>query len=249
MKKIILRSNKNLEARVNIPINSKKAIIIAHSFRNDMDEPTCIDAERVFQKKGYAVLNFSFLGYGKSSGKLRDVSWKSISENISSAIKYLREKKFQKIGIYAISFGAIAAVLSAEKPTSQVFLSPTPLYNPDGLLKRYKDSIRMEDLKTKGYSLAMSGSGRGSFEIGKEWIDEMQNEKGKVLKIHKQKKIPTLIIQGTKDPSYNPVLIKKFMETSKDKYFEIPGADHNFTDENYRKIAINKALEWFDKTL
>ena len=249
MKKIILKSNKNLEARVNIPINSKKAIVIAHSFRNDMNEPACLDVEKAFSKKRYAVLNFSFLGHGKSAGKLREVSWKSISENISSAINYLREKKFEKIGIYAISFGAIASVLSAEKPNAQVFLSPTPLYRPDGLLKRYKDSIRMEDLKTKGYSLAMSGSGRGGFEIGKEWIDEMQNEKGRVLRIHKQKKIPTLIIQGTKDPSYNQNIIKKFIETSKDKYFEIPSADHNFTDEKYRKIAINKALEWFDKTL
>ena len=249
MKKIILKSNKNLEARVNLPINSKKAIVIANFLRNDMNEPACLDAEKVFSKKGYAILNFSFLGHGKSSGKLREVSWKSISENISSAINYLREKKFQKIGIYAISFGASAAVLSSEKPNSQVFLSPTPLYKPNGLLERYKPSMDMKNLKTRGYSLAMSGSGRGSFEIGKEWIDEMRNEKGKVLKIHKQNKIPTLIIQGTKDPSYNPLLIKKFIETSKDKYFEIPGADHNFTDENYRKTAINKALEWFDKTL
>src|SRR3989344_7261607 len=216
MKKIILKSNKNLEARVNIPINSKKAIVIAHSFRNDMNEPACLDVEKAFSKKRYAVLNFSFLGHGKSAGKLREVSWRSISENISSAINYLREKKFQKIGIYAISFGAIASVFSSEKSNAQVFLSPTPLYRPNGLLERYKPSMDMENLKTRGYSLAMSGSGRGSFEIGKEWIDEMQNEKDKVLRIHKQKKIPTLIIQGTKDSLYNQNIIKKFIKSSRD---------------------------------
>ncbi len=253
MKKVYLESNKKLEARLWIPEqNSRNAIIIAHSFRNNMDELACSEAEKIFFEKGYGVLNFNFLGHGKSKGRLRDVSYKTLSENVSSAVKYMEERGFQKIGIYAISIGAIASVLSSKKPNFQVFLSPTPLYNPKGLLERYKSSINFQELEKKGYSLAMSGSGRGGFEMGKEWINEMQNENGKILKNYIKNKIPTLIIQGTNDPSYNSDKIKKFLKASsypdsQDEYYEIQNADHNFTNEAYRKIAIERALNWFEK--
>lgn len=253
MKNIFIKSNKELEARLWISEqNSKNAIIIAHSFRNNMDESACSEAEEIFFEKGYGVLNFNFLGHGKSKGRLRNVSYRTLSENISSAVKYMKEQKFKKIGVYAISIGVVASVLSSEKPDCQVFLSPIPLYNPEGLLERYKSSINFQELEKKGYSLVMSGSGRGSFEMGREWISEMQNENGKILKTYLKNKISTLIIQGTNDPFYNSDKIKKFLKDSSypasyDEYYEIQNADHNFTNKAYRKIVIEKALNWFDE--
>src|SRR3989344_4676219 len=211
MENIILKSNQDLEARLWLPQDFKRAIIIAHSFRNDMDEPACSEAERKFFDEGYGVLAFNFIGHGDSKGRLRDLSYRTLSENVSSAIKYMRNRGFQKIGVYAISLGSIATVLSDERPDSQVFLSPTPLYNPKGSLERYSKSLDMQQLERDGYSLAVSGSGRGGFEMGREWVHEMQGENGQTLRTHIESKIPTLIIQGKKDPSYDSNKVKRFL--------------------------------------
>ncbi len=186
MQKIILPSNRNLEAKLWLPGNTKKAIVIAHSFRNNFNEPVCMEAAQKFFKKNYAVLSFNFLGHGKSGGLLRDVSYKNIAANVSSAIKFMRERDFEDVGVYAISLGTIATVLSKEQPNAQVFLSASPLYNSRGLLERYSKDIDTEKLKSQGYCIAKSGTGRGDFQMGKEWINEMQREKEEVHKRHKK---------------------------------------------------------------
>jgi len=76
MKEFILPSNKDLESRLWLPKNARKAIVVAHSFRNSMDEPVCIEAAQEFSNRGYAVLAFNFLGHGKSGGELKDVNYK-----------------------------------------------------------------------------------------------------------------------------------------------------------------------------
>lgn len=248
MEKVTIKSNFDLEGRLWLPKEAKSGIVIAHSLRNNMDEPACLEAEKLFADNGYAVLTFNFLGHGNSGGRLRNLSYRTVGENISSAIEHLRNLGIKNIGVYAISIGAIASVHSSEKPLRQVFLSPTPLYSPSGLLERYSDSIDQRQLDEKGYCLAMSGSGRGSFEMGKEWIEEMRTENGKVLNRHIQRRVPTLIIQGTEDPSFNKDKIGSFTSASGDSYYEISGADHNFTNLEHRKAAIQRALEWFNES-
>lgn len=248
MEEITLKGKRNLEGRLWLPPNARKAVVVAHSFRNNMNEPACSDAERKFAGERYAVLTFNLTGHGQSEGRLRDLSYGTVSEDVASAIKYMRERGFSKTGAYAISLGTIASVLSSERPDSQVFLSPTPLYYPKGLLERYSESIDTAQMEREGYSLAMSGSGRGSFEIGKAWIEEMRREKGEVRRTHVQNRTPTLIIQGTEDEA-GIIKGRRFHGAPTDEYIEVRGADHNFNQPEQRKVAIDKALNWFDKTL
>lgn len=245
----MLQSNTNLEAKLWIPENSQKAIVIAHSFRNSMDEPVCSEAAQEFSNKGYAVLSFNFLGHGNSGGSLRDVSYKTTSENLSCAIKYFRDRGFERVGVYAISLGTVATVLSKEHPDGQIFLSASPLYNPKGLLERYSKYIDREKLKIQGYCDVVSGSGRGSFQMGKEWIGEMDGAKGEVWKRHKKNKIKTLVIQGTKDELSRLKGVKSFVGFSDDEYLEIKGADHNFTNPSHRKKVIANSINWFNNNL
>lgn len=253
MENLIIPSNKNLEARLGVPENSKKAIIVAHSFRNTMDEPVCSEAVQKFFEKGYAVLSFNFLGHGNSEGTLRDVSYKNVAENISSAIDLMREKGFGKVGVYAISLGTIATVLSEKQPDAQVFLSASILSNPQGLLQRYSKYINKEELDFQGYCEVVSGSGRGKFQMGKEWIEEMQDEGtdifGKVFGKLKNNSVPTLIIQGANDGPSRLKQVRGFAISYGNKYLEIKEADHNFTNPYHRKIVINQSLGWFNRML
>lgn len=70
MENINLQGDYKLEARVENR-DSKKGIIIAHSFRNSMDELACSDAEQLFYKNGFTTLSFNFLGHIQRNFLLR----------------------------------------------------------------------------------------------------------------------------------------------------------------------------------
>ena len=229
----------------------KKGIVIAHSFRNTFEQPVCLEAAKKFFEEGYAVLVFNFLGHGRSGGSLRDVSFRTTSENVASAIKYLRGKNIAKIGVYAVSLGTIATVLSKEHPDAQFFISPSPLYNPRGLLERYSQFIspQQKEILKKGYAIVTSRSGRGDFEMGEEWINEMENENGKIKERYISNKVPTLIIQGTKDELERLGGVKDFIDSTNTPYFSIQDGDHELTNPEHRENVISKAIDYFNKTL
>jgi len=251
MKDVIIHSNKDLEARLWLPKEAKKGIVITHSFRDTFEKPICLEAAEKFYNNGYAVLAFNFIGHGKSNGGLKDLCLRTISENVASAIKYLREKEIQKIGVYAISLGTIATVLSDEQPDSQFFISPSPLYNPKGLLNRYSKFIdaQSKELEEKGYAIVTSGTGRGNFEMGKEWINEMKKENGEIKERYIQNKVPTLIVQGTDDEPRRLDQVENFINSTKSEYFPLVGGDHDITKPKHRKMVLEKALYFFDRTL
>lgn len=251
MRKVTIHSNKDLEGKLWLPSGANRGIVVAHSFRNDSGEPVCSEASEYFANKGYAVLALDFLGHGKSKGELRDVSYRTTSENITSAIQYLKEQGISRVGVYAISIGAIATVLSKEQPDAQVFVSPSPVYNPRGLLERYSEYInsQREQLEEKGYATITSGSGRGNFQMGKEWINEMESENGETRTRHIQNKVPTLIIQGTEDELTRVNDAKKFVKDTGNDHLYIPKGDHNLTNVKHREIAIEEAERYFDRKL
>lgn len=251
MKDITIKSNKDLEGRIWTNPDSNKGIVVAHSFRNSFEEPVCLEASQGFHKQGYNVLTINLVGHGKSAGGLRDVSLRAVSENVSSAIKYLKEIGVDNIGAYAISLGTSATILSKERPMAQVFLSPSPLFNPRLLLDRYSNVInpQREGLEERGYAIVQSGSGRGNFEIGQEWINEMESGKMQTQETHMKNKTPTLIIQGTKDDLTDVAQVRKLINRFGDSSLIIYGADHNFSRQSHRDTVIKKASEWFGKYL
>lgn len=251
MKDITIESNRDLEARLWFPENAQKGIVIAHPLRSTFEQSTCLEAAEEFYKNGYAVLAFNFLGHGNSKGTLRDVSYRTVSENVASAIKYLKEEDVSKVGVYAVSIGTIATVLSEEQPDAQVFVSPSPLYNPKGLLERYSKFVDAQEreLEERGYVVVTSGTGRGNFEMRKEWIDEMRKEKGEVKERYIQNKVPTLIVQGTEDELSPPNKVREFVDSTKSEYFPVEGGSHGLINPEHRKMVIEKAVDFFGREL
>jgi len=238
-----------LEVQLEVPAGATKAILLAHSFRNSFHEPALFQAVPPFSRAGYATLALNFLGHGDSGGELKEVSYRTVSENVSYALQYLRGNGFQRVGVYAISLGTVATVLSSERPNAQVFLSSTPLYDPQSLLKRYQQHIDSEKLEKDGFAVLVSGSGRGSFKMGREWIEEMRREDGQILRAHLERRVPTLIIQGTNDELTDINTARAFIAKTGDDYLEIPEANHNFTMQKQRDEMIKAALNWFNSKL
>ena len=246
---LIIKSQDKLEGRLWLPEKVQNGIVIAPPFRKNFEIPICLDAAEKFYKNGYSVLAFNFLGHGKSGGELRDVCYRSIAENMNSAIEYLKNYVTSKIGVFAVSIGSIATILSQNQPDASIFISPSPLYNPKGLLERYSEYINEDTLNSQGYCEVESKSGRGNFQIGKEWIDEMKNENGEIIKKYFKMADSTLIIQGTGDEPERIGNFNKFIINPKVNYHEVLCGNHEFTNPYHRSGVIKRALSWFNEKL
>jgi len=251
MKKINLNSNKKLVARLNMQDDMSKSIAFTHSFRNNMNIPLITEAEQKFAEEGYSTLAFDFLGHGDSNGRLREVSYHNLGDNLSSAIKYLRNAGCQKVAVLGISLGTIASVFADERPDAQVFINPSPLYNSNFLLNRYFPGIEehMEELNKNGFLTAISGSGRGSFELGKQWVLEMQQGSEVTYKRHEQNNTPTFIVQGNNDELSSHETRNPYIQRFGGKFYFIEGADHNFSNRKNRKEALDVSLKWLKENL
>jgi len=204
MQKVRFKKNgKNLSGDLILPHNPKGGIIITHSFRNDRTEPVCSQAAEHFATLGYAVLNFDLQGHGESEGRLRDLPYSGIAEDFRTAYNFLKEVMSQnrKMGAYAISLGTMAVAISKTTLDAKVLISPSPIIDPQGLYKRYLPQIekKSEELQKRGFTKVKSGSGRGYFEIGQKWIEEMRTFNGRRIRGYWHNGSPTCIIQGTED--------------------------------------------------
>ena len=248
----IQSNNKNLEARIWIPENYKNAIIITHSWRNNMDDPICFEAAEAFYNKNYLVLQVNLVGHGKSEGKLRDLSYQSMINNINSSFDYIKQNyDFEKIIGMGISLGSVAIAFSKVNFAAQILLSYNPIINPKYLYERYKIGIhkKEEELNKEGFITLNSVTGRGQFEMSKEWSEEMKYQDKEFLQCYIDNPVDTLLVQGTADHSYNAERFNNFLKIKKVDHLEIPGADHNFSNKDHRVFIINQIFEWLQNIL
>ncbi len=228
---------------------SQPGIIIAHSFRNNQNEAVCRDAFEYFAKNGYNTFSFDFTGHGESEGDISDLSYQTITQDIT-AVKEFLDCHSTGLGAFGISLGSFATALSPVVFRAQTLLSPSPLLKPDQMYLRYKDQISKKTrvLNKNGYIELNSASGRGKFRMGQDWINEMKVMKSNLLEKYCSKTTPTLIIDGTKDDLTD---ISELKKTAKNKLncelVIIPNADHNFTTPTHRKRVISLSRRFFDK--
>ncbi len=250
IEKILLANSKlpDLETRLWMPKQIEGAILITHSWRNNMDEPVCADAAKYFYENNYAVLQLNLPGHAKKDF-LRNTSFESIIQAINKATTFLRtESKQKRIFGLGISLGSAAIAYCLEaKFTAQALLSYSPLINPASIYERYKEAIQKKEneLRNKGYIIITSVSGRGEFEIGQKWISETK-DKAKYVELFNKTKVPTILVQGTEDGRYNYSTYKKFSEKHHAKNIIIKGADHNFTKKEYRNKMLPIIKKFFD---
>ncbi|PIN80469.1 hypothetical protein COV13_03530 [Candidatus Woesearchaeota archaeon CG10_big_fil_rev_8_21_14_0_10_32_9] len=242
----------DIEGKLWLPKNPVAGIIITHSWRNSMNEPMCSDAAQYFYDLGYSVLQINLPGHAKND-PLRNLSFKSATLAIDNAVDYLKKKSgVKKIFGFGISLGNAAIGFNEHNLfTAEALLSYGLLINPKSLYERYKDQInsQLNEINTKGYAVMDSTSGRGIFEMGTEWINEMKNDSSKYSKIFANNNTPVLLIQGTKDERFNEARYRAFSEQTGKDYLYVEGADHNFKNIDHRKEVLIHVKDYFSRFL
>ena len=217
-----------------------------------MDEPICSEAAQRFYKNNFLVLQLNLVGHGKSEGTLKDLSYKTINDDITSAFNYLKQEyKPEKISGMGISLGAAAIGFSNLKFASQILLSYRVILDSKRLYDRYADLIaeKESELSKKGYIMIPSASGRGDFEMGEEWINEMRYHSDDLTKRYVANKRKTLLVQGLKDDFYDATIFNSFLKKSGVDYFEVITGNHNFSNKDNRDMILDLCEQWLADNL
>ncbi|MGV8086718.1 MAG: alpha/beta hydrolase family protein [Candidatus Woesearchaeota archaeon] len=90
-------------------------MLLFHGLDHGRDSKANIALEKILLENNLATLDVDFYACGKNDGSSEDRNIEEFVENILSAIKFIKEKGYTKIGIYGCSFGGVASVIASSR--------------------------------------------------------------------------------------------------------------------------------------
>ncbi|MEA1993404.1 MAG: alpha/beta hydrolase [Euryarchaeota archaeon] len=222
---------------------SKSIIIMSHGFTGDKSEWDRFNkVAGSLNQSGYNVLTFDFSGCGESNDDTLTVD-KQI-DDLKSAIKFVKSKGYQKIGLFGHSLGGLIS-LKCFTPEIITMVLWAPVTNKIKYTwdKRYSKE-QLQELDEKGYITKIRDKGvRKTILIDKQMLKdrEVVNQKDLLENID----CPILIIHGKEDASVSYTDSEEAIKLlSKDSKLElVDKADHGFYD--YMDIFVKLSDDWF----
>ncbi len=218
------------------------AAIICHGFRSGKGSASSIQLQRILNKRSVSTLRFDFFGHGESGGKFEDITISKAVEDILSAIRFLKGKGYDRIGLIGSSFGGISSIMAASKSKDMrvlVLRAPVSNYEEKELIKRGK--VGLKKWKETGY-VEYAEEGR-KWKLKYGFFEDFNNNNG--YEAGKSITIPVLIIHGDKDEIVSVEQSVKLSGIIKNSRLEIiKGADHNFSNEADFKKTLELAADF-----
>jgi alpha-beta hydrolase superfamily lysophospholipase len=231
--------------------SSEKAVILLHGICSDKDEAGIfIRMAETLSKNGFNALRFDFAGSGESEGEFSGMSFTSEVRDMESAIRFMRDKGYGKIGLLGASFGGAVSILGHPKETGAMIL-----WNPVCNMESFRDYM-----STQNSGWREEASRTGTFRLYKECLKRYMYA-GKPLAEEAENidmfphagriSCPVLIIHGEMDsilPCRDSEGLLGFLKGPK-KLEIIKNAGHGFHDPASEKTAIKLTLDWLGKYL
>jgi len=245
MKKVFIDNRGNKIAGVlHLPKDkTDKIVVMAHGFVSDKDRPRYIGIAQLLAENGFAALRFDFGGCGESykSG----ITVRGWVEDLTSAINFVKEEGYSKIGLIGYSLGALISLEVYNSIIKSILLFAPVTKGADRLQTILdEDKVSRADFEKQGYVIK-TRRGR-EFKIEKEYFEERKavNQKELLSRV----KCPVLIVHGSEDDSVPLSHSEKAMNylSSNSELKIIQGADHHLEIIH----GIDKmALDWFKRYL
>lgn len=195
-------------------------VVSAHGWTSGKESITYTALTDELNKKGISHFRFDFYGHGESPGKIEDMTISEGIDDVMSAIKFVREKGFSPVGLFASSFGGVCASLAA----AQSGVKAMALKHP---VSEYTESM----LDNKGVHVRNDYTKYSAYAVAENIT------------------CPVLIVHGDKDDRVPIQQSRKLAELLPQATLEIiPEATHAFTDQETKK-AVQMAAEFFAEYL
>ena len=210
--------------------------ILCHGFSSSKESKTNIRLEEILNNGQISTFRLDFFGHGESEGKFEEITISEAADDVLSAVRFLKESGYVKIGLVGSSFGGMASLIAASKTRDILFLAlKSPVSDYMGrLVARYDEKI-IQSWMDKGI-LSVNTSGGEELRLNYSFFEDAEriNVYARCEKI----KIPTLIVHGSEDETVPVEQSRKASAHMKNCRIEIiQGADHRYTNpDDFEKM-------------
>jgi len=175
----------------------KPIIVLCHGFSTGKDGHTYVRLEEILNGESISTFRFDFFGHGESEGKFEEITTSEAVDDILSAIKFLKECGYKKIGLVGSSFGGMASIIAASKINDVYVLAlKSPVSDYTGMAVAWNNEYEIKTWKEKGF-IDVSGVDGERRKLNYSFYDDAEKVKG--YEAAKKIKIPALIVHGSED--------------------------------------------------
>lgn len=209
-------------------------IIFVHGFTGHQNEHIFFNGAKFFTEKGFDTFRFNlYAGEGGGVRHFRDTKLSLHGEDITTTIKYFREK-YKKIYVVGHSYGGTSLLFVDQSIVDGfIFWDPSYIDSKDstGHLKYNKHF----DAYILNYGIEII--------VGKGFIEELKNFPNCGLLINTINKPVLFVTAGRKGNSKAGIKYYNKANSPK-KLINIKSADHNFNNWNDENMLFKKTYSW-----
>lgn len=245
------KKNQKLVGLLSLPENKRPPIvIIIHGFKGTKEYYTFVNnSVKPLTDAGIAVLRIDCRGSGESDLEFKDMSIKSESEDVLTAIDYVKTLDIdsKRISLIGISMGASAIILAMKnRPDVKalVFWGPAFYYSGESHYNTPKNRKTVEEEGVFYVKATLTGK---QYIAGKELFKEITSLDTRPYM--KFVSVPVLIIRGSEDEIVGLSKDEEAVKLLNAEYRLIEKGDHNFKDKISEKELIKETVNWLDKKL
>lgn len=202
--------------------------ISCHGFLSSKESRTNTFLETRLDEAGLSMLMFDFFGHGESEGDFAELTISAAVDDVLSAIAFLKQTGYKRIGLVGSSFGGMASLLAAAKATDLAFLAlKSPVIHYPSMMKSLHGEPMLEIWRRKGFADVEGPDGK-KHKLKYEFFVDSRTKDG--YRACEKIVIPALIVHGDQDEIVPVAQSQKASGLIKDCRLEIiNGADHRYT--------------------
>lgn len=204
--------------------------ILCHGHGSNKNSKTFVLLKERVSREGVSTFRFDFYGHGESEGKFEGINATQAVDDITSAVNFLKNEGYSKIGLVGSSLGAFASIVVAARTPTILALA---LKSPTLDLKIWKERMIGkfgQDWEQNRYIVFKTSSVER--KLAEAQLDAFVADglKYDIFQTARDVKSLTLIVHGEKDETV-PIETSKKMSAiiPNCKLVVIEGADHEYT--------------------
>jgi dipeptidyl aminopeptidase/acylaminoacyl peptidase len=204
-------------------------IVLCHGFTTSKDGRTYVQLEEILNVKNFSTLRFDFFGHGESAGRFAEITISEAVDDVRSAVRFVKESGYSRIGLMGSSFGGFASILTAGQSDDLFVLAlKSPVSDYLGLLIARDHDIDIQAWRKNG-CISVEASDGQNLRLNYSFYEDAERIQGYAMA--RKIEAPTLIVHGDHDETVPLGQSRKLAECIPDCRLDIiEGADHVYSD-------------------
>lgn len=246
-RKISFKSSRghNLSGVLSDPSGNRclPVMVLCHGLGTGKDGRTCVTLEETWNRKKISTFRFDFFGHGESDGDFADLTISEAVDDVRSALRFLKDSRYERIGLFGSSFGGYAALLTASRSDELCVLTlKSPVSDYLGLLIARDHNRDIESWKQDGFIFVEGADGK-KIRLNYSFFEDTEKISGCLRA--ENIKAPTLIVHGDRDETVPIAQSRRTADLIPCCRLEIiEGADHEYSDTKHFEMMIDSVSDF-----